>query len=309
MVGGHRMKLSESKHFILEEVDSGIFAAVAKPGGGAIGNAGFVDLGGQTLIFDTFNTPQAAEDLKAYARTLTQNDQFIVINSHWHGDHIRGNQVFKNSPIISSHITYEKMKTLHPNRIQKQKEGMKGLDDYIASLQTELDKEESLELLHQIGTLSEIRTSLLSLELHLPQLTFEKNIHFYGAKRQAKLFTMGSAHSSCDSMLYLPDDHVLFSGDVVFVQSHPSLFEESDPTNWKVILSELKEWDIQKVIPGHGPVDSKVAIQHVMAYMNHLEEVAQLTEDQSIIPEIFISWEHPEIYRKNIQLLKERSMK
>lgn len=53
-----------SKHFDLERVGDGVFAAIAKEGGGAVGNAGFVDLGEQTIVFDTFNSPQAAEDLK-----------------------------------------------------------------------------------------------------------------------------------------------------------------------------------------------------------------------------------------------------
>lgn len=111
----------DSKHFRLEKIRNGIYAAIAKEGGGAAANAGFIDLGDTTIVFDTFNTQQASEDLKYAAETITNKPVTWVINSHWHGDHIRGNQTFKESTIISSQMTYDKMKTAHPSRINKQK--------------------------------------------------------------------------------------------------------------------------------------------------------------------------------------------
>ncbi|MGP4080890.1 MBL fold metallo-hydrolase [Pseudalkalibacillus sp. R45] len=109
----------ENKHFTLQKIKDGVFAALAKQGGGAVANAGIIDLGDQTIIFDTFNTQQAAEELKTAAQDLTLSPITCVINSHWHGDHIRGNQVFEGIKIISSESTYSKMKELHPNRIKK----------------------------------------------------------------------------------------------------------------------------------------------------------------------------------------------
>ncbi|WP_246199929.1 MBL fold metallo-hydrolase [Salirhabdus euzebyi] len=43
------------------------------------------------MVFDTFNTQQASEDLKMIAEKATNNQVTWVVNSHWHGDHIRGN--------------------------------------------------------------------------------------------------------------------------------------------------------------------------------------------------------------------------
>ena len=59
-----------SKHFQLEQVGKGIYAAIAKEGGGAVGNAGLVDLGDKVIVFDTFNTQQASEDLRLLAEKL-----------------------------------------------------------------------------------------------------------------------------------------------------------------------------------------------------------------------------------------------
>ena len=60
----------ESKHFHLEAVADGVYVAIASVDGGAVCNAGLIDLGDQVVIFDTFLTPQAALDLHAAAERL-----------------------------------------------------------------------------------------------------------------------------------------------------------------------------------------------------------------------------------------------
>jgi len=79
-----------SRYFHLERVADGIYAAVVKPGTGAWGNAGIVDLGDKTVVFDTFATPQAARDLKVMAEQLTGRAVEVVVNSHRHIDHVGG---------------------------------------------------------------------------------------------------------------------------------------------------------------------------------------------------------------------------
>ena len=92
-----------SVHFQLQIVANGVYATIAREGGAAIGNAGIVDLGDRTLVFDTFLTPQAAVDLHAAALEVTGRVPQLVINSHYHNDHIWGNQIFvPEAQILSS---------------------------------------------------------------------------------------------------------------------------------------------------------------------------------------------------------------
>ncbi|MDQ1147845.1 cyclase [Bacillus sp. SORGH_AS 510] len=256
-----------SKHFTLETVQDGVYAAIAKEGGGAVGNAGFVDLGGQTLVFDTFNTQQAAEDLKTLAIRVTNQPITWVVNSHWHGDHVRGNQVFKESTIVSSQATFEKMKELHPARIEKQKGDIQGLINYIQTLKLKLGEEYDKELEQQINFLSEMEVSLPTLELVLPQQTFKSEMSFKGSKRSARLFTLGGGHSYCDAILYIPEEKVAFMGDLLFVDTAPTIFEESNPQKWIEILRKVEEMDIEVAIPGHGPVGTKGNFQQVIEYI------------------------------------------
>ena len=95
------------EQYDLREVAEGAWAAVAAPGGEARANAGIVDLGDETLVFDTFMHRAPAEALRADARRLTGRDPSIVVNSHWHGDHVRGNEIFAGAEIVATPRTKE----------------------------------------------------------------------------------------------------------------------------------------------------------------------------------------------------------
>src|SRR6266513_2205086 len=89
--------------FQLVKVADGVYAAIAKPGGLASGNAGFVIGDDGVLVFDTFFTPAAIEELIAEIQTLTKLPIKYAVNSHYHLDHTGGNQVLaaRGVPIIA----------------------------------------------------------------------------------------------------------------------------------------------------------------------------------------------------------------
>src|SRR5690606_7896733 len=105
-----------SANFRIQELAPGVWVALHNDNyGKAICNAGIIDLGSHTLVFDPFMNPQAASELKQEARRLTRKPVSFVVNSHHHHDHTRGNQVFlPNARIISSAITRARMATVHP---------------------------------------------------------------------------------------------------------------------------------------------------------------------------------------------------
>ena len=92
----------ESSFFRVEPVAAGVYAAIVTNEVLALGNAGIVSLGNETLIFDTFLTPRAAQDLRAAVEYLTHQPIVWVVNSHRHGDHVLGNQVFAPPAAIIS---------------------------------------------------------------------------------------------------------------------------------------------------------------------------------------------------------------
>src|SRR6266567_787878 len=95
-------QLPTSKHFRLEKLAEGVYAALAIDGGGAMCNAGIVDLGDRALVFDTFWTPEASLDLLTAAEQLTGHAVVYIVNSHYNADHVNGNQVFAPATTIIS---------------------------------------------------------------------------------------------------------------------------------------------------------------------------------------------------------------
>ena len=103
-------ELPASEHFELHQLAGGVYAAIAIEGGAAFSNAGIVDVGGRTLIFDTFENPKAAIDLQDAAEQLTGRPADCVIISHAHPDHWMGNQVLADhASIITTHDIREQM--------------------------------------------------------------------------------------------------------------------------------------------------------------------------------------------------------
>src|ERR1043166_3449120 len=90
-------------NFTLVKVADGVYAAVAKPGGLASGNAGFVVGDDGVLMVDTFFTPAAVEDLIATIAAETKQPLRFALNTHYHLDHTGGNQVLvaRGVPIIA----------------------------------------------------------------------------------------------------------------------------------------------------------------------------------------------------------------
>jgi hypothetical protein len=95
-------QLPTSKHFRLEKLAEGVYAALAIDGGGAMCNAGIVDLGDRALVFDTFWTPEASQDLLTAAEQVTGHAVVYIVNSHYNADHVNGNQVFAPATTIIS---------------------------------------------------------------------------------------------------------------------------------------------------------------------------------------------------------------
>src|SRR5438270_7322114 len=137
--------------FQLVKVADGVYAAIAKPGGLASGNAGFVIGDQAVLVFDTFLTPEAIEELIAEIQALTKAPIRFAVNSHYHLDHTGGNQVLvaRGVPIIAHdnvmlwQTTKNKRFLPAPEELQKRKaEAEKKLSE---TLDDQKDKRAQLE--------------------------------------------------------------------------------------------------------------------------------------------------------------------
>lgn len=305
--------LPQSRHFALEPLASGVYAAIAREAGGAMSNAGIVDLGDRALVFDTFMTPQAAADLRAAAETLTGRRVAYVVNSHWHDDHVRGNQAFADAEIVATSGTSLLMAARGPQNIAKYRDQAPA---HVASLREQYaqatDERERARLALEISEGEEILASLPTLELRLPDHTFTDRLVVRGPARTAELLTYGGGHTESDAFLWLPEERILFAGDLVVHLTHP-LLVWGDPDAWPGILDRLAALDPAIVVPGHGPVGDSTGIAAVRAYLADTKRLADTllragnTPDepaQAPVPDAYAAWEgSDEIFLLNLRFL------
>ncbi|MFS0557119.1 MBL fold metallo-hydrolase [Brevibacillus sp. 179-C9.3 HS] len=306
----------QTPFFTLESLAEGVYAAIAKPGTGAMGNAGIIDLGDLIVIFDTMYTPQAGQALHDAALHLFGRPASLVINSHFHMDHVGGNQVFTNTPILST----AKTRALTLEHVEQFLVFAKAHPEYPATvrqaIEEETDEKKREEKSYELGDLLAMDAALTTLVPTPATMTFENSLTLHGTKRSAVLRAMGTGHTPCDSVLYLPDEGILFTGDLLSVNTHP-LVIYGNTEEWMELLDRLlHDFPIEKVVPGHGLVTSKDSLPVVQQYFSHLLEKARQLHDKASItgdstlsletPAAYADWGYSKIYELNVKhLLKQ----
>jgi len=300
-------------YFRLEQVAEGAWAALAHPGTGALGNAGFVDLGDQTIIFDTFLTPAAAQELRAEAERLTGRRASFVVNSHFHRDHVNGNQVFAGLPIIATAKTREIMF----GTAGQSEELHAGLTGSIRTTQEKLaaetDPARRRVMEYNLGNNRAFLAALPSLNLTLPNVTFTDRLVLHGSRRNAEVITYGGGHSDGDAFLWLPDEGVAFMGDLVLVRNHLWM-GHGHPEAWMPMLDRIAELPIVRLVPGHGEVGGTDAIgtarQYLADIMTLVEELvaAGARPADAVMPEAYRDWGSAAVFEWNTGTFFERLM-
>jgi len=305
--------LPESKHFQIERLAEGVYAAIASEQGYAICNAGVIDIGDRTILFDTFISPEAARDLLKVTEQLTSHKITHVVNSHGHNDHIRGNQVFGSGiDIISTVKTREAIARNEPEEIKSERETIpKEIIEAQSKLDTEKDPKRRRELASLIVYLQAMIKSHSELKTRLPNITFEHKLTIHGTKRTVELLPL-AGHTASDIVLYLPEDKIAFMGDLLFVECHPYLASGS-PEQWKQSLAEVEGLGVQIAVPGHGPVGRSASLSMMLQYIQSLESIVanmiksgKPVEQASLepVPPPFDTWLSPDnFFVTNLEFL------
>jgi len=264
-------QIAESPHFALKQLAEGVYAAIASDTGYAVSNAGIVDLGDSVLIFDTFLSPRAAADLRRAALVLTGKPIGYVVNSHFHNDHIRGNQVFSGAYIVSTVNTRKAIAENEPEEILWENEHARSrLAEARKTWITESDTGRIAEDKFWMKYYESIVDSHDSLKTVLPDMTFEGKLVLRSSGRSVELIEEGGGHTESDVILYLPLEHIVFTGDLVFIDRHPYL-PDGSPDGWLKSLERIEALDPSIVIPGHGPVGDKSHLAIMAGYIHALK--------------------------------------
>jgi len=306
-----------SKNFTIQQLAPGVWAAIQNDKGGhAICNAGIIDLGNKTLIFDAFINPGAATELKQTAEQLTKHHVAYVVNSHFHDDHIRGTRSFMpGATVISTVWTRNAIQKSEPEEQAWAKKNIAG------ELQTEKQKLRSAttgqrdEELMWVGYYEAITQSLPALKTILPHITFNDSLWIHGTKTNVLLLECRNGHTGSDIIMLLPKEGIAFMGDLLFVQRHPWL-GDGDPDSWKHHLQNLyNDAVIKTFVPGHGPVAGREHVHTLIQYITDLEQLAHASFKKGEPDSVFIktpvlpqynTWWYGRFYPGNLSFLYSR---
>lgn len=245
--------------FDVKPVAEGVYAAIARPHRPENANSAFILLDDGVLVVDTASTPSSARALIAEIRKLTPKPVKWVVNTHFHWDHYWGNQAFveafPNVEIVSSQRTrldMERMGLGNPLLARWSVEIPATIADWKRQLEqtTELDRRQRLT--ERIQGWEAALPELKAMRPALPTLTFERRLVLHSGIRTVELLWLGRGHTTGDVVVYLPQQHVMATGDLL--AGDTPYIADITPYEWIRTLEELEKFDFDIAIPGHGDV-------------------------------------------------------
>jgi cyclase len=273
-------RVVESATHRFTEVADGVWFATGSGSVFTMSNAMVLVGEFDTLVVDSHVTPTAARALLDSLKVITDKPVRYLVNSHYHFDHAHGNQAFPAGiEIIGHEFTRAKLNGDIGDVLQENT--FKSFSDPVPATVANLERQVAAESdAERKATLTE-RLRVQRNYLHEidevqptpPNITLETKMTLFqvvaNGSREIQLLHLGRAHTGGDVVIYLPQDNVVFTGDMML----PGLAYMGDGhvDEWPATLEALKTLDFDTWLPGHGPVmRTRDPIDNFQAYLRDL---------------------------------------
>lgn len=204
-------------------------------------NVGFVITGAGVILIDTPMLPSDARLWLEEIRRHTEQPILYIINTDHHRGHIIGNQYFPMATVIAHEFAWKNMKS------------------YGDSFRTRLL---NLYRNRMPEAAEEWKRHLKIVE---PEITFSGRTFLYKGQKEIHLIPLGG-HTPATTVVYLPDDRLLFAGDLV-VTDRPPFLSQGDTKEWLQALTYLRKIRYDVLIPGHGELSGKEATERMSEFL------------------------------------------
>ncbi len=204
------------------------------------------------IIIDTRPTPTEARKVLEEIRKLTDLPIVYTINTHYHGDHTFGNQVFKSSKSIIAH---------------------KNVRDTLVK-----SGQDHLSLFKTFGL-----PGMDEVEVTPPNIVYEKGMEIWLGEYRLQLLYHGKGHTTGDTIIFLDQLRTVITGDLVFNKKIPYM-ADAYIDEWIESLKYIQFLKNETVIPGHGPIGGRPTIIAMKHYLMDLKEnvLEQLKDKKSL---------------------------
>ena len=270
-----------AQSFEIIKVADGVYAAIGKPG--VYSNGAFIVNTEDVVVVDTHLRPSWARDLIAEIRKITDKPVRYVVDTHWHPDHVQGNQAYIGAfgptvEYLAQHNTREDILSKAiptvkeqltkdiPDSIERLEKALaSGKDSQGNPLTAEARARMESDLAFGRSYLEELR----QIQITLPTLTFERSLILHKADRAIHIYYFGKGHTRGDVVVYLPKEKVLITGDLL--TNGIPFMRDGYPVEWIDTLEAMLKLDWGQAIPGHGGVqEGKRQLEKLIAYMKEM---------------------------------------
>lgn len=240
----------------LTQIAENVYAYVDTKNGSAKNsfgaNAGIIIGKDGIVVVDTMISAKEAKRFIRDIRTISRKPIRYVVNTHYHFDHVFGNSEFAKLGAVV--IAQENAKKAMENSAE--------------------------ETLKNIGAYGLTLEDMQGTTVAYPVLTYNNRMTIDIGGQQIELIHDRHSHTDGDTLVYLPGKRVLFTGDILFTNYHPFL-AEGNIEEWAKELDDIKAMDIEKIIPGHGPLSRKRDLYDMKEYIVKFDQKAKELASQS----------------------------
>jgi len=235
----------------VEEVGDGVFAYIQPDGSWWINNTGFLVGRRGVISVDSCSTVRRTRAYLDAIAAITPQPVRTLINTHHHGDHSYGNFLFNGATIVGHEATRT------------------GILDWGKPTSTPF--------------WTEVEWGDIVVEP--PFLTYTDSVTLWADDLRADVRYVGvPAHTTNDSIVWLPERKLLFCGDVLFNGGTPFLAQGSVAGAIRVLEEVVRPLGAETIVPGHGAVAGPDLIDDVLGYLRFVQESARAGRDAGLTP-------------------------
>jgi cyclase len=252
----------------LHDLGRGCWAWLQPDGGWGWSNAGLVSDSGESLLVDTlFDLRLTAEMLAGMRASVPAAARIgTLVNTHANGDHCYGNQLVAGARIVTSRASAEEMDELPPAAMAR-------IMDNAAALGP------GGEYFRRVFAPFDFR----GIAHTPPTQTFDGELRLRVGDKDVVLIEVGPAHTRGDVLVWVPQDRVVFTGDILFIGGTPIVWA-GPVANWIAACERIAALDAAVIVPGHGPLTDAKGALAVRDYLVHVRDRARECFDAGLSP-------------------------
>ena len=238
----------------LKQLADRVYACEQEDRGLGWSNSGFVARGGGFVVDTLYDLPLTRRMIDLYAAVHPEPAARLV-NTHHNGDHCWGNQLFPGAEIIGHRGCVERFSMFQPAAAEAIRT-MPDAPEHLRDLQAEFSP-----------------FDFSGIELVPPNRVIDGDVTIDLDGLRADVLWVGPAHTEGDLVVHLPEEGVVFAGDVFFHRCTPIGWEGSTP-QWIAALARIEALAPEHVVPGHGPVCGVAGVRAMREYLEFVQREA-----------------------------------